>query len=103
MDEEKQIVPEKKDEGKPGTRAIVALILGIVGIVFCQPTAIAALIVGKMELNSIARGETPEQGRGFAMAGYIMGIIGTAIGIIAVIAAIIAIPAMLAAFSQCVK
>ena len=103
MDDEKQVVPEKRDEGKPGTRAIVALILGIAGIVFCQPTAVAALIVGKMELNSIARGETPKQGRGFAMAGYVMGIVGTAIGIIAIIASIIAIPAMLAAFSHVVK
>ncbi len=85
MNEEKMSVGETKgaQEGA-STKAIVALVLGIVGLVFCLPTAIVAWILGKQELNAITRGESSAQGRGLALAGFILGIVGTVL-VVAVI------------------
>jgi hypothetical protein len=60
--------------------AITALILGIVGWVFCGPfTSIPGAIVAKMELGKIARGESPEAGKGLATAGFWISIINVVI------------------------
>ncbi len=78
VNEEKVSIGKTKGAGGgASTKAIVALVLGIVGLVFCPPTAIVAWILGKQELNAIARGESSAQGRGVALAGFILGIIGT--------------------------
>jgi len=78
VNEEKKDVPEAKGAQQgASTKAIVALVLGILGLAFCPPTAIVAWILGKQELNAIARGESSPQGRGMAKAGFILGIIGT--------------------------
>jgi len=66
-------VPEKAS-GK----SVTAMILGIVGIVLCQPVGIAAWIIGHQERKEIAAGKSPAAGQGMATAGWIMGIIGTA-------------------------
>ena len=96
--EEKKATPEVRvEQDKASGRAITALILGIAGLVFCPPTAIVAWILGKIELNAIRRGESSSQGRGLALAGYILGIVGTIfiiLGILGIILAI-AIPSML--------
>ncbi len=77
MDEEREAVAEAKvAQGGASTRAITALVLGIVGLGFCPPTAIVALIIAKLELNAIAKGKSSPQGRGLALAGYILGIVG---------------------------
>jgi hypothetical protein len=51
--------------------ATAALILGliswVVGGIF---VAIPGVIIGKMELNKIARGESPEAGKSYAQIGY---------------------------------
>ncbi len=77
MDEEREPVAEAKvAPGGASARAITALVLGIVGLGFCPPTAIVALITGKLELSAIARGKSSPQGRGLALTGYILGIVG---------------------------
>ena len=75
---------EKKVEAASG-RAVTALIMGIVGIVVCAPLAIVAWVLGKLELNAIARGESSSKGRGLAMAGYILGIVGTILIILGIV------------------
>ena len=73
-------IGETKAAGGSGsTKATVALVLGILGLGFCPPTAIVAWILGKQELNAIARGESSPKGRGLALAGYVLGIIGAAL------------------------
>ncbi len=80
MNEEKKTVGETKGAGGgASTKAIVALVLGILGLACCPPTAIVAWIVGKQELSAIAKGESSAQGRGLALAGFILGIVGTVI------------------------
>jgi hypothetical protein len=57
-------------------RAVAALVLGILSIVACWFfTGIPAAILGKMELNDIEKGIAPAAGKGFATAGFWMGII----------------------------
>lgn len=60
--------------------AIAALILGIGGWVMCGPLlSIPGAIIGKMEMSKIARGESPEAGKGLAVAGFWISIINVVI------------------------
>ena len=59
------------------TQAIVALIMGILGIVCCSLLAPVAWFVGSQELKAIREGRSPVAGEGLAKAGMILGIIGT--------------------------
>jgi len=62
--------------GGPSSRATTALVLGILGVVCCQLLSIPALVIGKSEMNDVDRGLAPVEGRGFAQAGYILGLVG---------------------------
>jgi hypothetical protein len=57
--------------------AITALVLGILGVVCCGFLAPFAWYVGQSELRAIREGRSPAAGEGLAMAGKILGIIGT--------------------------
>jgi hypothetical protein len=51
--------------------AIASLVLAIVSFVMCGPfTAIPGLIIGKIELGKIERGESPESGKILAQIGF---------------------------------
>ena len=62
--------------GGPSSRATTALVLGIVGLICCQLLSIAAIVIGKSEMNDVDRGLAPVEGRGLAQAGFILGIVG---------------------------
>lgn len=82
---------------KNNTKAIVALVLGILGLICCGfLTGIPAIFVGKSELNAIDAGQSDPSNRGLAKAGFILGIVSTILYcIISIIYAIIfAIAAM---------
>jgi hypothetical protein len=50
--------------------AVIALVCGIVSwFMPCAP-AIPGIIIGKMELNKIERGESPVEGKTFAQIGF---------------------------------
>ena len=68
------------------SNAIVALVLGIASLLFCQLIGPAAVIVGQRSRREIAR--TGEQGDGMALAGVITGAIASALLALAVIALI---------------
>lgn len=73
----------------PGSRAILALVFGILGLVSMGLFAIPAWILGKAERQAIERGESPESGRGMAEAGYILGIIGVVVLVFVALFAIV--------------
>ena len=76
--------------GSASGMAITALVLGIVSYFLCPFIGgIAAWIIGKMELNKIERGESPDAGKGMAKAGMWLGIINVVLNILAGIALII--------------
>lgn len=73
----------------PSSRAILALIFGVLGLMSMGLFAIPAWILGKAERDAIRRGQAPESGRGMAEAGYILGVIGVvalSLGVLAVLA-----------------
>ena len=63
----------------PGTssRATTALVLGILGFLCCQLCAPFAWYYGNLEVKAVKAGTSPASNQGFAMAGMILGIIGT--------------------------
>ncbi len=61
---------------KASGMAIAALVLGILGFCCCGfITGIPALIIGWVENNKINRGESSQRGKGFAVAGIVLGLI----------------------------
>ena len=63
--------------GQNQTLAIVSLVLGIIGIVFCQITGPAAIITGFMARKKAVQNPSEYGGSGLALAGIITGVIGT--------------------------
>lgn len=63
----------------PGTssRATTALVLGILGFLCCQLCAPFAWYYGNLEVKAVKAGTSAASNQGFAMAGMILGIIGT--------------------------
>lgn len=80
----------------PNDRAVLALVLGIgglvaffgarLGLIFILnlPPSIAAWVVGVQARRRVDRGET-DQHRGLAQAGLVMGVIGTVLGVLAIV------------------
>lgn len=58
----------------PSTLAILALVLAIAGITNCV-TGIAGIILGIVELDKIKKKQSPPEGRKFARAAIIVGIL----------------------------
>lgn len=59
------------------TQAIVALVLGILGLVCCPFLAPIAWFLGSQESKAVREGRSAVAGEGIAKAGMILGIIGT--------------------------
>jgi TRAP-type C4-dicarboxylate transport system permease small subunit len=65
-------------QGYPeNSQAVLALVLGILGLVACGILAPFAWSVANTELRGIDAGRRPPDNRGLANAGRILGIIGT--------------------------
>jgi hypothetical protein len=60
-------------------QAITALVLGIVGLICCSFAAPVAWYFAQTELRAIHEGRSPAAGEGMAMAGKILGMIGSVI------------------------
>ncbi|HDZ86461.1 hypothetical protein LCGC14_1750480 [marine sediment metagenome] len=76
--------------------AVASLVLGIIGIIMicccyylAGPLGIVAWVLGQIERNNIKRGESPQAGMGMATAGWILGIITTALFALFLILAVI--------------
>lgn len=55
-------------------QATAALIISILGFLCCGASGLIGAIMGKVELNAIARGETDPSTKGTAMAAIILGL-----------------------------
>lgn len=69
-------------------QATTVLILGIVGMMFCQVCAPVAWVMGRRTLNEIDASGGTVGGRSNVMVGYVLGIIGSVMLILGVLAAI---------------
>src|SRR5262245_14068624 len=81
-------VPYRQDH----PRAVVALVLGIIGVVTCQIASPFALVLGRNAMKDIDASQGTLGGRGMAQAGFILGIIGTVILGLVIIGLLILIP-----------
>jgi hypothetical protein len=70
-------------------RGTLILVLGILGLVICQPIGIAAWIMGSGDLKQIDGGQMDPSGRGLTNAGRICGIIATILLILSVIVGLV--------------
>lgn len=59
------------------SKATIAVVLGVLGIVCCGLLAPAAWYLASEELKSISAGRLPEANRGMAQVAKILGIIGS--------------------------
>lgn len=73
------MAPPPPPSASTSGRATTALVLGILGVVCCQLCAPFAWYIGNQEVKSVKAGTSPATNQGFAMAGMILGIIGTLI------------------------
>ncbi|WP_063125939.1 DUF4190 domain-containing protein [Nocardia fusca] len=83
-------------------QATTVLILGIVGMMFCQVCAPFAWVIGRRTLNEIDASGGTVGGRSNVMVGYILGIIGSVLlilGVLAVIAYIVFIVVLIGSSS----
>jgi hypothetical protein len=72
--------------GSASGMAITALVIGIASFFICWFIGgIAAWIIGKIEVNKIERGESPEAGKSMAKIGMWLGIINVIISILGII------------------
>lgn len=62
---------------KASSRATTSLVLGIVGFLCCQLCSPFAWYMGAQELKAIKAGASSQASQGFAMAGMVLGIIGS--------------------------
>jgi hypothetical protein len=69
--------PPSAAASSASSQAITALVLGILGVICCGFLAPFAWYFGQAELAAIREGRAPAAGQGLAMAGKILGIIGT--------------------------
>ena len=78
-------------EEKRGTLAVIALILGIAGIVIVWiPVvnflgfllSVAAIVLGAIEIVRINQGKSSVKGKGFAITGIILGAVAIVLGIV---------------------
>ena len=65
--------------GYEPSQAVLALVLGIIGVFVFQVVAPAAWVIGSREIQAIDAGRRNPEDRGVAVAGKILGIIGTVI------------------------
>lgn len=66
-------------------QAVWAMVLGILGLVCCGAAAPFAIWLGRKSMNEIDASGGQLGGRGQAQAGFIMGIVGTALWVLVVL------------------
>ncbi len=79
--------PGSMQQGSASTNAIIALVGGILSYVMCPfILGIVAWVMGKMEINKIHRGESPEAGKNLATIGMWLGIVNVILSVLVLIA-----------------
>jgi hypothetical protein len=68
-----------------GSQAVLAFVLGIIGLVVFQPLAPFAWVIANREIRGVDAGRRNPSNRGLAVAGKVMGIIGTIFLILGII------------------
>ena len=70
-------------------RGTLILVLGILGLIICQPVGIAAWIMGNADLKQIAAGTMDPEGKSLTQIGKILGMIAVIILVIGIVLGIL--------------
>jgi hypothetical protein len=85
---ERQYAPITRRDCEPH-RGVLILVLGIISLMFAGllglPLGIIAWVMGQRDLKRMAERTMDPEGRGLTLAGWICGIIGTAVGLFSVV------------------
>jgi hypothetical protein len=74
-----------------GSQAVLAFVLGIIGLLVFQPLAPFAWVIANREIRGVDAGRRNPSNRGLAVAGKVMGIIGTIFLILGIIIFVVVI------------
>jgi hypothetical protein len=77
--------PSESSAYPEASQATTVLVLGIIGLVFCQILGPFAWVMGNKELEAIDAGRRAPENRGTANAGRILGIISTVLLAISIV------------------
>ena len=78
-----QSQPPPQKAGANNTKAILALVLGIASVFCCGfLSGIPGAIIGKMEMDAVKQGRSPESNMGMAKAGFWISIAGSVLSIL---------------------
>lgn len=70
-------------------RGTLILVLGILGLILCQPVGIAAWVMGNADLKQIAAGTMDPEGKSLTQVGKILGIIAVVLMIIGLVVGVL--------------
>jgi hypothetical protein len=96
--------PQYPAQGYPGqwpaypeaSQAVLALVMGIIGLFVFWPVAPVAWVIGRKEVRAVDAGRRDPANRGVALAGQVMGIIGTVLLVLGVAFFLVAIVLLVA-------
>jgi hypothetical protein len=96
--------PPYPAQGYPGqwpaypeaSQAVLALVMGIIGLFVFWPVAPVAWVIGRKEVRAVDAGRRDPANRGVALAGQVMGIIGTVLLVLGVAFFLVAIVLLVA-------
>jgi uncharacterized membrane protein len=66
-------------------RGTLVLVLGILGLIVCQPVGIAAWVMANADLKQIAAGTMDPEGKSLTQAAKILGIVATVLLVIGLV------------------
>jgi Domain of unknown function (DUF4190) len=70
-------VPNVGQPEKASSQAVTALVLGILGLLCCPILGPIAWYMGNQERKAVRERRSPASGEGLAVAGMVLGILGT--------------------------
>lgn len=82
--------PPSSTQGPVSNKGLISLILGILGLVMCGPfTGVPGIIFGKMEMDAIKQGTSPQSNMGVAKAGFYISIAAVVLSVLFLVLAIL--------------
>lgn len=72
-------------------RGTLILVLGILGLILCQPVGIAAWVMGNADLKQIAAGAMDPEGKSMTQIGKILGIIAVVLMVVGILIGILSL------------
>ena len=80
-----QLTQRSRPQYEEASQGLLALVLGLVGLLLFPPVAPAAWIVGRREVRAVDRGRRNPRNRVLGQIGLVLGIVGSAVLVVGVV------------------